>query len=98
MKKAEKECERCGAVFEAERGKQRLCESCRGHRAARAPIKEKRRSSDVKGASLDEICRELAEYNRKNGTFVSYGQWVVMRNEKKKRRGGKGRDSSLSSE
>ena len=89
---SKKICVWCGTWCEAEHPRQKRCPSCRKLPHDRKEydrlrnLEKKRRAqrSALKGFSIDEVLRELSSYNKQNGTYLSYGQFVMMRS-----RGGK---------
>ena len=84
---SKKICVWCGTWFEAEHPRQKRCPSCRKLPHDRKEydrlrnLEKKRRAqrSALKGFSIDEVLRELSSYNKQNGTYLSYGQFVMMR-------------------
>lgn len=86
---SKKICVWCGTWFEAEHPRQKRCPSCRKLSHDRKEydrlrnLEKKRRAqrSALKGFSIDEVLRELSSYNKQNGTYLSYGQFVMMRSQ-----------------
>lgn len=83
---SKKICVWCGTWFEAEHPRQKRCLSCRELPHDRKEydrlrtLEKKRRAqrSALKGFSIDEVLRELSSYNKQNGTYLSYGQFVML--------------------
>lgn len=79
-------CRMCGNIFERETPKQAYCsERCR--RIARKAsylrhVQRKKEQERRLKDPLDKTLRELDEYNAKNGTSLSYGQYQVMKGRK----------------
>ena len=81
-----KDCAYCGKEFMPVIGPQIYCsrECCvlakrkrdlRNRKKIKVKTRERKRS-----VTLDEILKEIEEYNKKHGTFISYGQYMSMRN------------------
>ena len=73
----------CGEIFERENKKQIYCsDKCRQqaikitHQKCIEKAKEKKKRAND---HLDKTLRELDQYNAKNGTYMSYGQYQMMK-------------------
>jgi hypothetical protein len=63
-------CKRCGLLFDTDSPRAKLCPDCADYK------KTKAQKTKDKPNPLDAMLKEIAEYNRKNGTSLSYGQYV----------------------
>lgn len=78
-KKVIKICGDCGLSFLTTNHSAKRCPKCQEKAKAKKraeAAKKKLRKAPAK--SLNQIMRELAEYNRENGTYLTYGQYVNM--------------------
>lgn len=80
-----KDCAYCGKEFMPVIGPQIYCsrECCtmakrKRDARSRKKIKVKKRERK-RSVTLDEILKEIEECNKKHGTFISYGQYMSMR-------------------
>lgn len=80
-------CVNCGKQFEGMMyGHRRLCDDCRKSSAndAQMRLREDRKSERLKRKrkkkpkTLNEIMREIKEYNDTHETQITYGQYVSM--------------------
>lgn len=75
MRKEIRSCVVCGNYFETRKSDQLYCSSeCR-----KMADEERRRQRDRNksmNSNLDECVRRVMEYNKKNGTNLSYGQYM----------------------
>lgn len=81
----EKACGYCGEVFIAFSPNAQYCPEHKD-RSTRAGEAKRRRDPNKK---VHEFCKKQAEYNRENGTHLSYGQFELMKwlkKQKKKRK------------
>lgn len=69
-----KVCKRCNAEFTTKLMSKRLCHICGDTVEDRAWRESKRKSRKID--PLDKLLSEIAAYNQKNGTSLSYGQYV----------------------
>ena len=79
-------CNDCGETFYTfGKTKRRLCDSCRKkHKNAQSgEFKRVYKKHEKKTAktSLSEYIRIVEEYNRKNGTCLTYGQYSALTNK-----------------
>lgn len=78
-------CEQCGCEYEHYSMFRRFCDDCRRQRDAERQRKKYQKNkveTDKKQSvkSISQIARELDEYNRKNGTCLTYGKYCeIMR-------------------
>jgi hypothetical protein len=83
MKAYKMECIDCGLTFVAKNPKALRCACCR-REAARLQTKEHQekkriyRDSIKPKKSISDVLRELKRYNEEHGTFLSYGEFIVM--------------------
>jgi hypothetical protein len=78
-------CPICFNGFHPHNGNQKYCKFCHEHR--RDDIKEyqakmhekKEREKRHKLNPIWSITREIKEYNKKHGTYLSYGQYVMKK-------------------
>lgn len=80
-----KNCLHCGKEFRPLIGTQMYCcrscyELAKKKRAEIYNRKKREERAARKNRTLDEILKEIEEYNKKHGTFISYGQYMSMRN------------------
>lgn len=73
------QCTICGHEFETAACNVKYCPGCR-KKAKSKPIPERTNKS------LADVMRELDEYNRTHGTFLTYGKWVLMNEESGRRK------------
>lgn len=80
-----KTCHDCGTKFLTNQRRQ-LCEACRNKNAKARLDKQTeehrsvyrtKKTNNRKIKSLQQICREIDQYNREHGTNYSYGQYLV---------------------
>ncbi len=79
-------CIDCGSVFTAKTRKALRCEKCKKEEIYRKQkeyhLKERLKREAAKRpkpkASLNDILKELKQYNEDHGTHLSYGQYTVM--------------------
>lgn len=71
------QCPICGCEFETAASNVKYCPGCR-KKPKKVPVKVSK--------GLADILRELDEYNRTHGTFLSYGKWVLMNEESGRRK------------
>ena len=67
----EKSCKWCGQPFESTTRGKKICPLCDEAKKAKG---EKKPPKEDK---LGDMLREVDEYNRKHGTALSYGQYVL---------------------
>lgn len=68
-----KNCRWCGDPFDSEKSHKYLCPKCEEARKVANEKKKKPPNED----KLGDLQREIDEYNRQNGTALSYGQYVL---------------------
>ena len=64
-------CVECYKFFRNPNENERFCPECK-------KIKEKKRRKPKADKSLYQITRDLAKYNKKHGTILSYGEYVAL--------------------
>lgn len=79
-------CENCGAEFETESTIQKYCsDKCRyevmqkKEAERRKKRKEEKKREKDKKAHLWDIIGEIERYNKKHKTYLSYGQYLAMK-------------------
>ena len=84
-KKYTKKCEVCLKTFTTQRSNAKYCPSCRDigkkkqEKARKLAIKEEQKAKKSnKEKKLNKTLSDLRNYNKKNGTNLSYGQFVAM--------------------
>ena len=65
-------CAECHKVFRNPNENERFCPDCKKIKES----KKKRKSKADK--NLYQIMKDLAEYNKKHGTMLSYGKYVAL--------------------
>ena len=78
-----KKCTQCGKEFLIPEGARsfKMCESCR-HRSLNYDRKHRKKQFvTTRSEGLDAHLRELKEYNKANGTHLSYGKFMALREE-----------------
>ena len=65
-------CAECHKVFRNPNENERFCPECKKIKES----KKKRKSKSDK--NLYQIMKDLAEYNKKHGTMLSYGKYVAL--------------------
>ena len=65
-------CAECYKVFRNPNENERLCPECKKIKKS----KKKRKSKADK--NLYQIMKDLAEYNKKHGTMLSYGKYIAL--------------------
>lgn len=78
------QCTICGHEFETAACNAKYCPDCRKKAKSKSkpkPIPERTNQS------LADVMRELNEYNRKHGTLLTYGKWVSMNEEIRRKKG-----------
>ena len=87
--KIKKECELCGAIFYTKASNAKYCTECR--KVATSKLKrDSRQHIKMQGnnennnnkhykSTLDEKLAELRKYNESHNTYLSYGQFMLMR-------------------
>lgn len=73
-------CIVCGVKFESAARNAKYCDNCRIRPLGRNKVKPTPRAAEK---SIRQITRELEEYNRKNKTLLTYGQYVAMTDDDK---------------
>ena len=84
-KKYTKKCEVCHKTFTTQQSNTKYCPCCRvivknkKEKARRMAIKEehKAKKSNME-KKLNKTLSDLQKYNEKNGTHISYGQFVAI--------------------
>ena len=76
-------CVECGRVFTSKAFKARFCPDCREERNKKIAQKrylDKKEKTRRKPAStsISEVMRDLNQYNKENGTCLSYGEYVQL--------------------
>lgn len=87
MKKYKNNCVICGEEFTANRTNAKYCPECKEIQKRRqsneakrmSEIRKQNKRSERQRKELEGLLRELDAYNEKNGTRLSYGQYVAMR-------------------
>lgn len=76
-------CAVCGApIVKNSRSRQKLyCSSACAEKARPARRREQKAKSKTRASGLTDVLRELNEYNRRHNTAISYGKWVVMKQQ-----------------
>lgn len=64
-------CAECGKVFRNPNENERFCPDCN-------KIKEKKKRKSKPDKTLYQIMKDLAKYNKKHGTKLSYGKYVSI--------------------
>ena len=64
-------CVGCHKVFRNPDENERFCPECK-------KIKEKKKRKSKADKNLYQIMKDLAEYNKKHGTMLSYGKYVAL--------------------
>lgn len=64
-------CAECHKVFRNPDENERLCPECK-------KINEKKKRKSKADKNLYQIMKDLAEYNKKHGTMLSYGKYVAL--------------------
>lgn len=64
-------CAECHKVFRNPNENERLCPDCK-------KIKEKKKRKPKADKTLYQIMKDLAKYNKKHGTKLSYGKYVSI--------------------
>ena len=89
-KQFKKKCEVCHKSFTAQRSTAKYCPSCRvkGNNKKRRENQKVQKAEETrikadKEKYLDKTLSDLRKYNKKNGTNLSYGKFVAMKNAKK---------------
>ncbi len=67
-------CKCCHDTFTTRSKNKRLCHICGDSKEDRVWRESKRKSGKID--PLDKLMTEIATYNQKNGTSLSYGQYV----------------------
>ena len=80
------ECKMCGGRFVKVRENQKYCsDECRKDakyadtKRYREELKAMKRKRKVENNPFNKILKELDEYNRKNNCFLSYGQFMLLK-------------------
>ena len=79
-----KKCEVCLKTFTTKRSNAKYCPSCRviGKRKKenerKLAIKEEQIKNSNREKNLNNTLAELRKYNEKNGTNLSYGQFMII--------------------
>lgn len=69
-------CELCGKEFKSKANNVKYCSAeCKRLANIGHQVQRKRK---VKSHGLDKVLKSLDEYNKKNGTNLSYGQFIAM--------------------
>lgn len=80
----ELQCIDCGKTFNARTRRTKLCDKCRQEhfretkRRCRRTAALKKHRPRLPKRSLQQICRELEEYNKIHRTALTYGKFVCM--------------------
>ena len=89
-----KTCELCGCRYRASHWNSKYCDGCK--RDAR--LQQNKESKRVKRIiqqqkqarktqrNFDTLTKEIEAYNREHGTFLSYGQYVIIKEREKRER------------
>ncbi len=64
-------CAECHKVFQNPNENERFCPECN-------KIKEKKKRKPKSDKTLYQIMKDLAKYNKKHGTKLSYGKYVSL--------------------
>lgn len=85
-----RECIFCGAEFEFTHPNQRYCNDCKEIRRRQAweesyklqrlkkMVHDRTLQAECSLKSINEVIRDINDYNRFHGTNISYGQYVEM--------------------
>lgn len=78
------ECSICGTRFETAGTTAKYCPKCRIWKRHEANVKNsearrKRATRRTEKVSINDVLRELDEYNRHHGTCYTYGQYMALR-------------------
>lgn len=80
-------CLWCNELFERENGHQKYCSTkcvraAKNERNKRWMSDKRIKRNQLTNHSLDDTLRELTKYNEEHGTHLSYGQYMLMKNNK----------------
>ena len=84
-KKYTRKCEICLKTFTTQRSNTKYCPACRvigkkkQEKARKLALKEKQIKKSNREKNLNKTLADLRKYNKKNGTHISYGQFVAKR-------------------
>lgn len=80
-------CENCGSpIYSVGKRKKWVCEDCqkiKKRESNRKYNKKIKTPKKIKAKTLSQCLQELAEYNEKHGTFLSYGKFMLLTKEHK---------------
>ena len=81
-----KKCEVCLKTFTTQRSNAKYCPCCRvigkkkQEKARKLAIKEEQKAKKSnREKNLNNTLAELRKYNKKNGTHISYGQFMAIK-------------------
>ena len=69
-------CAECHKVFRNPDENERFCPECKKIKQSKKKARQKAKS--VKSKSILQITRDLAKYNKKHGTMLSYGEYIAL--------------------
>ena len=80
-----KKCDICQKTFTSKRSITKYCPSCRNigkrkkENERKLAIKEEQIKKSNREKNLNNTLAELRKYNKKNGTHISYGQFMAIK-------------------
>lgn len=79
------ECSVCGTLFETTGKSAKYCPECRIWKKkemsanSRKAMRARRAHQQIKSTTINDVLRELEEYNKRHGTCYTYGQYMVLK-------------------